>query len=101
MSVSNITRAPNFISLPLIDKLYNLCYISNCFVTKLLKFILLDAILKFKIFTNVINNYLDRQYISGYFPNAILCTLFKIISKIPILNDGHFELQIAVPLSKI
>ena len=48
-----------------------MCSVSTYFVTKLPKIILLDAIQNTHY---VINNYLDRQYISEYFPNSFLCT---------------------------
>ena len=44
-------------NLPLIDKLYNPCSISNCFVTKLLKIMILDAILE-------LNNHQCHKYFS-------------------------------------
>ena len=65
-------------SLLLITQSYNACSIANHFLTKSLKIINFAAILDLKIFTNVINKYLDYQYASGYFQNAFPSTLFKI-----------------------
>ena len=59
------------------------------------------AILDLKIFTNVINKCEDYQYFIGYFQNAFVSTLFKIIWKIYIFNVGHFGLRIAALLGKI
>ena len=47
--------------------------------TKSLQIVNLAAILDLKIFTNVINECLDYQYFIGYFQNAFVSTLFKII----------------------
>ena len=58
------------------------------------------AILDMKIFP-MSNKYLDYQYVSGYFQNAFLSTLFKIIWKKYIFNVGHFGLEIAVLMGKI
>ena len=55
--------------------------------------------MKFKIFTNGMNNYFDRRYTSEYFSNAFICTLFNIC-KIQIFIVGHFGLQIAALMSK-
>ena len=59
------------------------------------------AILNLKIFINVINKYLDYQYVSGYFQNALLSTLFKIIWKMNIFSVGHFGLEISALMGKI
>ena len=58
------------------------------------------AILDLKIFTYVINKHLNYEYVSGYFQNVFLSTLFKIIRKIYIFIVGHFGLQIAALMGK-
>ena len=52
---------------------------TNRFPTKALQIVNLAAILDLKIFTNVINKCEDYQYFIGYFQNAFVSTLFKII----------------------
>ena len=74
---------------------------TNRFPTKSLQIVTLAAILDLKIFTNVINICEDYQYFIGYFQNAFVSTLFKIIWKIYIFNVGHFGLRIAALLCKI
>ena len=74
---------------------------TNRFPTKSLQIVNLAAILDLKIFTNVINEFLDYQYFIWYFQNAFVSTLFKIIWKIHIFNVGHFGLRIAALLGKI
>ena len=44
------------------EQSYNLCVMTNRFPTKSLQIMNLAAILDLKIFTNVINTYLDYQY---------------------------------------
>ena len=61
------------------EQSYNLCAMTNRFPTKSLQIMNLVAILDLKIFTKVINKYLDYQYYISYFQNAFLSTLFKII----------------------
>ena len=65
--------------LQLITQPYNVCSITYRFLTKSLTIINMAAILDLKIFTNVINNYLNYQYATGYFQNAYLSTLSKTI----------------------
>ena len=54
-------------------------FMTNRFPTKSLQIVNLAAILDLKIFTNVINECLDYQYFIGYFQNAFVSNLFKII----------------------
>ena len=54
-------------------------FMTNRFPTKPLQIMNLAAILDLKIFTNIINECLDYQYFIGYFQNAFVSTLFKII----------------------
>ena len=44
------------------EQSFNLCAMTNCFPTKSLQIMNLAAILDLKIFTNVIDIYLDYQY---------------------------------------
>ena len=76
------------------EQSYNLCAMTNRFPAKSLQIVNLAAILDLKIFTNVINECLDYRYFIGYFQNASVSTLFKIIRKIHIFNVGHFGLRI-------
>ena len=66
-------------TLLLIIQSYDICAITNRFLTKSLKIMNIAAILDWKIFTNVMNKYVDYEYVSWYFTNAFLSTLFKII----------------------
>ena len=74
---------------------------TNSFPTRSLQIMNLAAILDLKIFTNIINECLDYQYFIGYFQNAFVSTLSKIIWKINIFNVGHFGLRIAALMGKI
>ena len=53
--------------LTLKTQFYNLCSITKRFLIKSLQIMDLTAILDLKIFTNVVNKFLDYQYVSGNF----------------------------------
>ena len=58
------------------------------------------AILDMEILSNFFDKYLNYEYVSGYFQNMFLSSLFNIIWKIYIFNVGHFGLHIAALMGK-
>ena len=85
----------------LITQSFNMCSITNRCLKKSLKIMNLAAILDLKIFTNVINDYLDHHYVSGYFKNAFWSLYLKLYEKFHIFNVVHFGLQIMALMGKM
>ena len=69
----------------------------SCQITKNMNIL---SILDMELFTNFFDKYLNYEYVSGYFQNGFLSSLFNIILKIYIFNVGHFGLHIAALMGK-